>query len=179
MLSSRAGNAAGLYLLTGARGCGKTAWCLELVRQARLAGLRPAGLVSPAVFAGGEKVAIDLEDVAGGERRRLAVKRAGPVPQPGAGTDRLGWRFDRVTLAWGNRILAGLEAVELLILDELGPLEFHCQAGLLAGPDLIDRGAHRLACVVLRPELLAEGLQRWPWGQVLLPAEPPVEVSRV
>lgn len=156
-----------LILLTGERGCGKTAWCLELIRQARLAGLHPAGLVSPAVFQDGVKTGIDLVDVSNGESQRLAVKRAEADPLSSIGADTLSWQFDADTLAWGNRVLERLRTPELLLLDELGPLEFQFAGGLAAGLECIDDRDYLLACVVVRPELLAAALERWPWGRVI------------
>jgi nucleoside-triphosphatase THEP1 len=156
-----------LILLTGERGCGKTAWCLELIRQARLAGLHPAGLVSPAVFQDGVKTGIDLVDVSNGESQRLAEKRAEADPLSSIGADTLSWQFDADTLAWGNRVLERLRTPELLLLDELGPLEFQFAGGLAAGLECIDDRDYLLACVVVRPELLAAALERWPWGRVI------------
>jgi nucleoside-triphosphatase THEP1 len=177
-ISTTPNEAGELFLLTGGRGCGKTTWCRELARQASLSGVQPAGLVSPAVFAAGKKTAIDLVDLASGERRRLAERRGEPDPFRGQGPDSLSWRFDQDTLAWGNQILAGLETSELLILDELGPLEFHYHNGLTSGMKYLDKRTYGLACVVVRPGLLAAALERWPWGRVMQIAGRPAEGSR-
>lgn len=157
-----------LILVTGERGSGKTTWCLELIRQARSAGVKPVGLVSPAVFDDGVKIAIDLIYITTGERRRLAEKRDHAsycsLTQP-SDLANLHWQFDSTVLAWGNQILEGLHHGELLILDELGPLEFLENIGLTAGMKLIDRKGYKLTCVVVRPALLQNALERWPWAR--------------
>ena len=52
---------------------------------------------------------------------------------------------------------------ELLLIDELGPLEFRGEGGFIAGFAAIDARHYRLAVVVVRPELLDAARQRWPW----------------
>ncbi|MHB1046482.1 MAG: nucleoside-triphosphatase [Thermoanaerobaculia bacterium] len=147
-----------LALLTGGRGAGKTRWCEALVRAGRDAGLAVAGLVSPPVLAGGEKTGIDLLDVASGERRRLAERARVDLP----GTSGLGWRFDPEALALGNALLARVDTCDLLLVDELGPLEFGRGSGLTAAFALLDARRYRLAVVVVRPALVAAARTRWP-----------------
>ncbi|HNQ05502.1 MAG TPA: nucleoside-triphosphatase [Thiobacillaceae bacterium] len=148
-----------LILLTGTRSAGKTRWCGELVRTARAARLHVAGLLSPPVFEGGRKTAIDLVDLTTGERRRLAER-----PSPGlTGMAGLGWRFDLAVLAWANARLARLAACDLLVIDELGPLEFRGEGGFAAAFTQLDARRYRLAVAVVRPELLHAAQIRWPW----------------
>ncbi len=47
---------------------------------------------------------------------------------------------------------------DLLIVDELGPLEFERNEGWPAGLAAIDSAAYKVGVVVIRPELLAPGL---------------------
>jgi len=147
-------------LVTGARGSGKSRWCAALVASARTRGLRVAGVASPAVIEGGRKVGIDLVDLSGGERRRLAEVRRDD--EPGTATQR--WRFDEAALAWGNGSLRAAvgEPVDLLVVDELGPLEFGRGVGLTDGLAAVDAGRFAVACVVVRPALIDEALRRWP-----------------
>lgn len=147
-----------LALLTGGRGAGKTSWCEALARAGRDAGLAVAGLVSPPVLARGEKSGIDLLDVTSGERRRLADRARPDLP----GTEGLGWRFDPETLDVGNALLARVDTCDLLLVDELGPLEFGRGSGLTAAFALLDERCYRLAVVVVRPALVAVARARWP-----------------
>lgn len=148
-----------LILLTGGRGSSKTRWCLTLCETARHIGLQTAGVLSPPVYADGAKLAIDVMDAATGERRRLAVR---PPPNE-AGTAGLGWRFDAAALAWGDAVLQNAGGCDLLLVDELGPLEFHGKGGFSQGFAAIEARRYRLAVAVVRPELLGAALDRWPW----------------
>ena len=158
-----------LVFITGPSGSGKTYWCQKLVELASSQGIRACGLLSPALTVRGVKVGIDLVDISTGNKLRLARKRRSSdqgADPPGIATH--DWLFDPAVLAWGNQVLASLpERFALLILDELGPLEFLQNQGLTAGLSLVDRKGYQLACVVVRPELLANAQERWPWGRQL------------
>ncbi len=143
--------AGSLALLTGGRGAGKTRWCEAVARAARSAGLAVRGLLSPAVLAGGEKRAIDLLDLATGESCFLAERARPDLP----GTEGLGWRFDLEALAAGNAALERVGACDLLIVDELGPLELGRGSGFTAAFGLLDARRYGLAIVVVRPALVA------------------------
>jgi nucleoside-triphosphatase len=119
-----------------------------------------AGVTSPAVMNGQHKVGIDLVDLATGERQRLAESKA--TKDEGETTER--WRFREETLGWGGSVLneAATRHADLLVVDELGPLEFHRGTGLTAGLTAVDGGLFGVACVVVRPSLLDAALARWP-----------------
>jgi hypothetical protein len=111
--------------------------------------------------------------VQSGEQHQLATRRS--KISPGRVTE--GWSMDEQTLKWGNERLAPAPAGCLFILDELGPLELKHGVGLMNGMGLISDRHYPLACVVIRPALLSQALELWPWGQILhipleeLPAE--------
>lgn len=147
-----------LAVLTGGRGAGKTRWCEALARAARGAGLSARGLLSPPVLAGGEKTGIDLLDLSTGERRRLAERARVDLP----GTAGLGWRFRPEALEAGNALLGSVEACDLLLVDELGPLEFVRGSGFIAAFGLLDARRFGLAIVVVRPALVGAARARWP-----------------
>ncbi|MBK8985078.1 MAG: ATP-binding cassette domain-containing protein [Chloroflexi bacterium] len=161
-------NAPQLFIVTGLSGVGKTTWCGDLAQRARARGLRVAGLWSPGVFAHGRKLGIDLVNLHTEERRRLANLRGSAA----AAVSTTQWAFDPEALAWGNRVMADAPDHDLLILDELGPLEFGRGEGLMAGLQVIDDGRYRVACVVIRPSLLPEAQARWPHAQIINPPPP-------
>ena len=144
-----------LFLVTGSQGAGKTTFCRHLVEAAREAGWRTAGLLSNPVFEGSKRIAIDAEDLKRGETRRLAVRSDTPTP----GTRH--WKFDEPALAWGNHVLTDSIPADLLVIDELGPLEFERETGWQAGLAAVDSRQYAVAIVVVRPELLGEALLRW------------------
>lgn len=159
-----------ILIVSGGRGTGKTSLCLALAEAARGAGLAVAGLVSPAVFVRSCKVAIELHDLASGAALPLAVRARPDAP----GSAGLGWRFDSGSLAWGNQVLRAERGSDLLVIDELGPLEFCRREGLSESFAAIRRGRFRLAVVVVRPELITAALAHWPRAQVI---EPPAALG--
>jgi nucleoside-triphosphatase THEP1 len=140
-----------IVLITGERGVGKTYLCQRVVDEARRRAYTCTGLLSPACFEGQEKVGISLVDVASGEERPLAT--ADDVP----GEARWGrYRFVDCTLEWGTRVLAEAGPCDLLVVDELGPLELEKGQGFVRALDVLVEGRFCLALVVVRPELLDE-----------------------
>ncbi|MFH2039834.1 MAG: nucleoside-triphosphatase [Chloroflexota bacterium] len=150
-------------LVSGPSGCGKTHWCLQLVEEARPMNLSVAGLVSPPVFKDGVKWGIDLLDLRSGSQRRLALK----YENEETGLSTRAWKLDPEVVRWGNEVLQSIDACQLLIVDELGPYEFEHGEGLTSGFSLIDSCCYQLACIVIRPSLLAKALMRWPQANIL------------
>jgi len=170
-----------LTILTGPVGSGKTRLCGRLLALAAERSLPVGGVYSPAVMTGDEKTGIDLVILPGRERRRLAVARTTPAGRatfsaratPDARVFTKHWVMDEAAVAWGDAHLARLTPPELLILDELGPLEFIAGSGLQAAFPLLDGRGYRWGVVVIRPDLLAAAQTRWPWAQVVsLDSEP-------
>ncbi len=154
-----------LFLVTGLPGTGKTTWCGELIELAQARGLRVAGLWSPAVFENGRKIGIELVNLADNKRWRLANLRGEEVTAVAT----IQWAFDPEVIALGDQSLQQLPPNDLLVIDELGPLEFMRGEGFTAGLDVLDAGDYRVAVVVIRPSLLPEAQARWPQAQVITP----------
>jgi nucleoside-triphosphatase THEP1 len=139
-----------LIVLSGESGSGKTTYCATLVRHVQASGGTVCGLLSVGTFMNGVKVAIDLHDLRTGQPRRLATRR--PQPDPASPTPN--WQFDEEALRWGDAVLAAVPRCDLLVIDELGPLELRHGVGYQAAFKLLKRRAYRLACVVVRPSLV-------------------------
>jgi nucleoside-triphosphatase THEP1 len=158
-----------LILLSGLSGVGKTTWCLELVGRAQQRGLNPVGLVSPAIFKNDVKVAIDIMDIQSGKKRRLARRQFEHRQLNPDGSVTPQWALDETALTWGNQILANLrhaqqDTLDILIIDEMGWMEWEKGAGLVRGMQLIDERRYRLAVVPVRSRLLENAVKRWPWA---------------
>jgi nucleoside-triphosphatase THEP1 len=153
----------GITILTGDRGAGKTRTCQRWLAQAQDAGWTVAGIICPAVVEGGEKTGIDMLDAGTGEQRRLA--RHENRHTGFEVTDH--WNFDDSVMEKGNEILVSAGRCDLLIVDELGPLEFHRKQGWVKAFDTLSQGAFRRAVVVIRPELLDEALTMWPSANIV------------
>lgn len=163
-----------VILLTGTRQVGKTSLLRRIVQDLKARDLDIAGVISPAVFEGGEKTAIDLVDISRGESRRMAEKRK--EDSSGIITDR--WGFDSAVLDWGDSVLASVNACDVLVIDELGPLEFERGLGLQHGLTTVENAEYRLAIVVIRPELIESVLMRWPGASVIEIAKNPANAYR-
>lgn len=147
-----------LFLITGYRGSGKTSFCRKMVAAAREAGWKTAGLLSNPVFEEGVRTAIEVEDLRSGETRTLATRAQTPeAGTPGARH----WKFDDSALDWGDAVLAAAAPCDLLVVDELGPLEFERGEGWQSGLEAVDSRQYAIAFVVIRSELLGDALARW------------------
>ena len=141
-----------INVLSGERGVGKTTLCGEIIRNRRGRGLRCAGILQPGRFSpDGTKDGFDLVDVETKER-----KPAGN----GAGSADLGtplgkWTIDAGVFRWADEIVAKIAETDVLIVDELGPLEFDSRMGLVSAFETLRRANYREAFVVIRPEKIA------------------------
>jgi len=146
-----------VILLSGPRGAGKTTVLQKLLARIKTGGTDIAGILSLPVEEAGERIAIDGIDLRSDEIRRLAIRNSGAS---GEWITRQ-WQFDAEAMEWANRILEVSTPCDLLIIDELGVLEFERDRGWLAGLKAIDSGQYQVAIVVIRPELLEMAQKRW------------------
>ena len=145
-----------IMVLTGESGCGKTTLCARVVAALKARGVDVAGVLTLPRWTAqrGEKVGMDVEDVRTGERCALAEHVA-----VGQGTANLTWKFDDMGLARGAQILRGSTPCDVLVIDELGPLELIHNQGWISALDTLQAGNYRAALVVIRPGLI-EDFQR-------------------
>ena len=153
-----------LFILSGPREIGKTSFLISLLKQTSLLNLSTAGLISPAVFENGKKTAIDLLDLQSGITRRLAYRRK----EKDEGVLTGHWTFDPEVLNWGNQVLGKSCPCDLLVVDELGPIELERGQGWQNGILALSSGNYKAAVAVIRPELIEKACQLWPQGRMLL-----------
>ena len=137
-----------LVVITGPRQAGKTTACRRIAAAAAARGWTVAGVLAPALFQGGRKVGIMATDLRSGESRLLATRRS-------AADGGLGYEFDEGTLAWADGVVASAVPCDLLVVDEIGPLELATGRGLVSALAVLRGGMYRRAVVVVRPELVA------------------------
>lgn len=140
-----------IAVVTGGRGAGKTSYCQRAIHAWRAAGRTVDGLLCPGRFEQGEKNGFFALHLRTQESRLVASAIPGELNGIQLGP----WTFDERVFAWGNRCLQQADGVDLLVVDELGPLEFNRQAGWVASFELLERKKYRLALVVIRPECIA------------------------
>ena len=154
-------------LLTGERQVGKTTVCRQVAELARGLGYGPAGVLTPVILdKDGFPVARHALMVSDGEQRLLAqansdLEKRNPklskVAPPRTGR----YSFDAGVFSWVIARLQGAisQGCDLLIVDEIGPLELEQGRGL--APLLSDLSTEKLPplLLVVRPEL-TEQLQR-------------------
>ncbi len=147
-------------LLTGQRQVGKTTVCKQVAELARGLDYDPAGVLALALFdEDGLPVAYHALMVSDGEQRLLA-RANGNLGGPRTGR----YSFDADVFSWviGKLRRAISRGCDLLIVDEIGPLELEQGRGL--APLLTDLSTGRLPSLLLvvRPELTAQLHERLP-----------------
>jgi nucleoside-triphosphatase THEP1 len=166
-----------IIVLTGERGIGKTTVCRETVALAEREGY-PCGGILTLTHGDGPSAwnvrrgrnahrAPDVRhvmDVSSGAVRRLTVEEdATQAVELGR------FRFDPHVLSWGNRTLGQATPCDLLVIDEIGPLEVERGEGWVNAFVTLRGRGFELALVVVRPELLVRTQLRLPnWATVVL-----------
>ena len=132
--------------------------------QAGDAGLAVAGMVTEDSGEDGTRRVTDLRT---GENRHFGTQRrhgseAGSSPgaessRP-AGADPLtpSWMYDEGVFGWGNNVLARSTPCDLLVIDELGPLEILGDRGWFTAFEVLRRRQFGAALVVCRPGLVRD-----------------------
>lgn len=149
-----------IFLLSGKSGAGKTTLCSRTVALLQDAGVQVAGLLSPARIERNRKTGIFVRDIVSGQQRLLAGKHS---RGRGAG---LGWRFDPDALRWGSKILKSAAPSDVLVVDELGPLELKQDEGWTVAWEVLNANRFAAALIVVRPSLI-ESLKKRLEGHVL------------
>jgi nucleoside-triphosphatase THEP1 len=153
-------------IITGESGSGKTQFCADVVnalRQGDLVRKDIRGVLSPSLVRRRKKVGIQAVNLVTFEHKNLAeLNDGGPSP---ISTKR--WKFDPAVIAWCNAVFRAATPCELLVVDELGPLEFETNQGFAAATEAIDSGEYTLALIVVRPHLIDRALKLWPDAEVL------------
>lgn len=142
-------------------GSGKTTFCkhvIDSIRASTKGNWSIKGILSPGTFDGDKKIGIETLDLATGERRRFAQRRT----DSSSGILTKQWSLERSTIDWCNQVLQASVPCDLLVADELGPLEFERDEGFYEAMIALDSGQYQAALVVVRTEFLHFAVRRWP-----------------
>lgn len=145
-----------LIFITGASGAGKTTLCQQVVGLLRASNVPVTGFLSLARYGvGGEKIALELEDLNTEERYLLAEVHNNESAGVGS-TDVGPFVFSPDALVHAEDIIAQAPSDAVLIVDELGPLELEQARGWVGVLLRLRRGDYRAALIVVRPELFLD-----------------------
>ena len=146
-------------LLTGRGGAGKTTACWKALPALRAGGIKVAGFISPPLLdADGKKTGIEMLNLASGEHHTFAhVVSRNDDPDVGV------YRLESDAIDWARGVLAAalFSDIDLLVLDEIGPLELKRGGGFaFALQPLADPERIPTAIVIVRQELVDELSER-------------------
>lgn len=153
--------------MTGVFQTGKTTWINTMLPQAFEQGVDVQGVYTPAIFEGDTKTGIAATLLPSMEHFCLATKR--PFEDCDMEKGKLGWIFDEQRIEQINAHLATCTDAQLLIIDELGPMEMLRNEGYTEGLALLDNRQVQNALLVVRPSLLDAARERWGEFETLTP----------
>ncbi len=149
-----------VVFVTGAPGAGKTRVCQRVAELSRHKGLRVSGLVTEARRLASGRAVQTVVNLRTGERRRLAdyvgVDEGEPIGRGLAG--RFSWTFVSESVRWGRHELDRCltKSTDVLIIDQLGPLELMAGSGWSNGVEVLRGGRFGVAVVAVNPMVLGE-----------------------
>lgn len=144
--------------ITGSRGSGKTTLSAGLVERAQAFGKTTRGFYSPAIFKNGIKTGISVKLLPGGESRQLFH-----LTKSSDKGERVGkWTLHADTLAWVNDFLHCIPPADVLLFDEIGPLELDEGKGWVKVMDLMRQPGFRVVMVTFRTRYTGYFLERFP-----------------
>lgn len=139
-----------LVLWTGKRHSGKTTGAARLVRAASAKGYSVAGLVAPAVYRDSTLIGFDAVDLGSGQHAALARDNGN-----GGTTGRFEFLAEGLRLGNASLSPASTNSVDLVVVDEFGPLELNRQ-GWRQSVDMLVQSSEALILLVVRGELADE-----------------------
>ncbi|MBN1230573.1 MAG: hypothetical protein JXA19_01780 [Anaerolineales bacterium] len=156
-------NCSGLTIISGVFGSGKTSWIQKALPEFKGMGKQLAGIYSPGVFENRIKTGIQIADLNSEE-----IRDFGRLAKPGdSGILTKRWTFNEEVIRWANDLFLKLPKHDILIIDELGPLEFERGVGLINAMKILDDMTYSKAYVVIRPHLVETARARWQVNDIL------------
>ena len=155
-----------IVILTGPSRAGKTTVCRRVVGLARRRGLSVAGVLTEDDRGPGGVTLQIVRDLLSDDEHVLASARgdhSNDTTQPsGEGTSgpsaasHLRWEFDSGGLAFGWRALCAAARLgcDLLVVDQIGPLELRDRQGWTGVHDILRTERYDLALVVVNPDFV-------------------------
>ena len=131
---------------------------MDLLESLQKRDIKIMGVLSPGIFDGSQKIAIELIHLPSRQGRLLALLKT----EEETGLQFGDWSFFQETLDWANEVLQDGPPCDLLVIDEVGPLELEFNRGLQAGMALLAKGQYKLGLLSLRPKCVKAIQERFP-----------------
>ncbi len=145
-----------VFIITGKRGVGKSTVCRKVFNLVYMKNHKPAGIISPPIYdSEGNKVGIMLENLITNEQWLLALTNSNTnLEGPFYGL----YKFSREGLNKAINILkeAFQSGCDLIVLDEIGPLELEKGDGFKPIIELFTYKKDMILLIVVRPSLIKE-----------------------
>ncbi|BAA79759.2 conserved hypothetical protein [Aeropyrum pernix K1] len=148
--------------VTGPPGSGKSTFVSRLAEALRVKGCRLGGFMAPEVRRGGRRVAFKIVDIASGEEGYLAVADES-LAAPGGRRARHGRYLVLVDEAWrvmSHAIRNAFEHADIIIVDEIGPMELAVPGFREALTEILDSGKPLVTVFHRRLRTLDPGLYK-------------------
>jgi len=152
-----------IYLISGERDVGKTIFCSKLIPKLKYKGYSVAGIISPGIYHNDVKIGISAISIKSGEIIKLAEYSPGwDIENP----LRI-WKMNAEAIPWGNDVLIKSIPCDVLIIDEIGYLEFEKNSGWNKTFEILEDKQFKIAFVVVRIDLVKEALSHWGKAQII------------
>jgi len=116
-----------------------------------------AGIISPGIYHDGVKVGINALDIRSGENVKLADYSPGwDIENP----LRI-WKMNSDAIPWGNDVLSKSIPCDVLVIDEIGYLEFEKNCGWNKSFKILGTEGFKIAFVVVRKDLMEVAHSHW------------------
>ena len=152
-----------INIISGERGVGKTILCSNLKEELTRRGFSAAGIISPGIYFDNVKIGIAALNIKNGEKVKLADY------SPGWDIDnplRM-WKINSGAIRWGNEVLKNSTPCDVLIIDDIGYLEFEKHTGWYRSIDLIKEEKFKIAFIVVRKDLVEIAHLYWKNAQII------------
>jgi nucleoside-triphosphatase THEP1 len=157
-----------IFIITGEVKVGKTFLITNLISSLRKKGITVKGVLSPAKFEENVKTGIYAVDLSTGIKKLFANFHPGWDIE----NSQREWKLDPEVLKWGDEVLKQSVPTEVLVIDELGFLEFEKNQGWVSAFKILQGDDYDNAIVVVRTGLLKNALTKWPNAKVIYLTEP-------
>ncbi|MCD6342098.1 MAG: NTPase [Thaumarchaeota archaeon] len=134
-----------LYALTGPPRCGKTTAILKIVNELKRRAVKVEGMYTAEIREQGRRIGFSIKRISGGEGI-LAHVKFGNGPRHGKYTVNL---IDLENIGV-SAILDGIERAEVVIVDEVGPMELYSEKFKKAVGRLLSSNKHAILTVHYR-----------------------------